>query len=125
MNRLAVYAGDGVPIFRRDSQFLVSTFFSVIKFEYIFFFKMADIVSNVQDTEEFNFVLVHFIRQNINISTQNYIQYNSIKTLLLRKTQPQQRAKKRLGSFWSVSNSSRKQWDRYTDELRRIRWVSW
>ena len=95
MNRLAVYAGDGVPIFRRDSKFLVSTFVGVIKFEYIFFFKMADIVSNVQDTEEFNFVLVHFIRQNINISTQNYIQYNSIKTLLLRKTQPQQRAKKK------------------------------
>ena len=43
MNRLAVYAGDGLPIFRRDSQFLVSTFFGVIKFEYIFFFIMADI----------------------------------------------------------------------------------
>ena len=37
MNRLAVYPGDGFPIFRLDTPFLVSLSF-VIKFVYIFFF---------------------------------------------------------------------------------------
>ena len=47
-----------------DTRFLVSMS-CVIKLEYIFFKKMADIVSNAQDAEENNFVLISFIRQNI------------------------------------------------------------